>query len=41
MVSAGKREILIPMTRNIVVGETETTVIVDPPPGLLELGNDQ
>ena len=41
VVSAGKREILIPMTRSIVVGETETTVIVDPPQGLLELGNDQ
>lgn len=41
VVDAGKREILIPMARSIVIEETETTVVVDPPPGLLELGNDQ
>lgn len=40
VITAGKREILIPMTKSIVIGETETTVIVDPPSGLLELGDD-
>lgn len=38
VVVSGQREMLIPMTKSIVVGETETTIIVDPPPGLLDLG---
>jgi hypothetical protein len=28
------------MTKSIVVDETETTIIVDPPPGLLDLGKE-
>lgn len=38
VVVAGEREMLIPVTKSIVVDETETTIIVDPPPGLLDLG---
>lgn len=30
-------EILVPMTKEIIVGETAGKLIVDPPPGLLEL----
>lgn len=40
VVVAGRREMLIPMTKSIVVDETETTIIVDPPPGLLDLGEE-
>ena len=40
VVQSGQREILIPVTTSIIVGETEEQVIIDPPPGLLELGDD-
>jgi 16S rRNA processing protein RimM len=40
VVVAGQREMLIPMTKSIVVDETETTIVVDPPPGLLDLGDE-
>ena len=38
VVDGPRGEVLIPVTRSIVVGESETEVVVDPPPGLLELG---
>lgn len=34
-------EILIPMTREIVIEEDEEKLIVDPPPGLLELNSEK
>lgn len=37
VVSSGQEEILIPVTREIVVKETAEALIVDPPPGLLDL----
>lgn len=37
--AAGDEEILIPITREILVGETAGTLTVDPPPGLLELNS--
>lgn len=40
VVQAGKREILIPVTKSTIAGETEEQVIIDPPPGLLELGDE-
>lgn len=40
VVKSGEEEILIPITNNIVVRETAEELIVDPPPGLLELYNE-
>ncbi len=40
VVKSGKEEILIPITKSIVVGETAEELIVDPPPGLLDLYNE-
>ncbi len=37
VVSAGSDEVLIPVTKEIVVGEKGGALIIDPPPGLLEL----
>ncbi len=37
VIKAGKDEILIPITKGILVGETAENLIVNPPPGLLEL----
>lgn len=37
VIKAGKEEILIPITKSILVGETAENLIVNPPPGLLEL----
>ncbi len=37
VVKAGREEILIPVIKEIVVGETDDTLIINPPPGLLEL----
>lgn len=37
VVEAGQDEIFIPVTKTIVVGETKEELIVDLPPGLLEL----
>ncbi len=37
VVKSGQAEILIPITKSIVVSETDEELIVDPPPGLLEL----
>ena len=37
VVKAGREEILIPVIREIVIGETDETLIINPPPGLLEL----
>lgn len=39
VVQSGDREILIPVVSGIIAGETEEQVIIDPPPGLLELGD--
>lgn len=40
VVKGGKEEILIPVTKDIVVGETDETIIVNPPPGLLDLASE-
>jgi 16S rRNA processing protein RimM len=40
VIKAGKEEILIPITKSILVGETAENLIVNPPPGLLELNAD-
>ena len=40
VINSGDDEILIPVTRNIIVEETATELIVDPPPGLLELSKE-
>lgn len=40
VVRGDKEEILIPVTKDIVVGETDDTLIVNPPPGLLELSRE-
>lgn len=40
VINSGREEILIPVTKNIIVGETEKELIVDPPPGLLDLARD-
>lgn len=37
VVDSGQAEILIPVTREIVVKETAEALVVDPPPGLLDL----
>jgi len=40
VIQAGKNEILIPVLKDIIVEETETKVVIQPPPGLLNI-NDQ
>jgi len=40
VVKSGKEEILIPITKSIVVRETTEELIVDPPLGLLDLYNE-
>ncbi len=37
VIKAGKEEILIPITKDILVSETAGTLIVNPPPGLIEI----
>ena len=37
VVKAGKEEILIPVTKSILVDETAEKLVVNPPPGLIEL----
>ena len=37
VIRGGDREILIPISKGIVVQENEDKIIIDPPPGLLEL----
>lgn len=40
VVKSGKEEILIPITRNIITRETCEELIINPPPGLLDLNNE-
>lgn len=40
VVQSGHEEILIPVTKSIIVGETAEELIVDLPPGLLDLTNE-
>jgi 16S rRNA processing protein RimM len=40
VVKSGKEEILIPVTKSIIVRETAEELIVNPPPGLLDLTNE-
>ena len=40
VVKSGQEEILIPVTKSIIVSETAEELIVDPPPGLLDLTNE-
>ena len=40
VIKAGKEEILIPVTKSILVGETAEKLIVNPPPGLIELNTN-
>jgi 16S rRNA processing protein RimM len=40
IVEGMREDILIPMTREIVIREEEGKLIVDPPPGLLELNSE-
>ncbi len=40
VIKAGGEEVLLPVTKGIVVGESEEKLIVNPPPGLLELNTD-
>lgn len=40
VVKSGKEEILIPITKSIVIRESAEELIVDPPPGLLDLYNE-
>ncbi len=40
IVKSGEAEILIPITKDIIVRETANKLIVNPPPGLLNLAND-
>lgn len=37
VIKAGKEEILIPITKDILVSETAGTLIINPPPGLIEI----
>lgn len=39
IVKSGEEEILIPITKSIIVRETAEELIVNPPPGLLDLTN--
>jgi 16S rRNA processing protein RimM len=40
VIRAGNREILVPISKAIVVGESAEKITIDPPPGLLELYTD-
>jgi 16S rRNA processing protein RimM len=40
VVKSGKEEILIPVTKNIIVRETAEGLIINPPPGLLDLTHE-
>ncbi len=40
VVKSGEEEILIPITKSIIVEETAEQLIVNPPPGLLDLANE-
>jgi len=40
VVKSGEKEILIPITKSILVSETAGELIVNPPPGLLDLTNE-
>jgi len=40
VIKSGEKEILIPITKNILVKETADELIVNPPPGLLDLTNE-
>jgi len=40
VIKMGEEEILIPVTKEIIVSETAETLIVDPPPGLIELNTN-
>jgi 16S rRNA processing protein RimM len=40
IVKSGEAEILIPITKSIIVRETAEELIVNPPPGLLDLTNE-
>jgi 16S rRNA processing protein RimM len=40
VIKSGKNEILIPVTKSIIVSETAEQLIVNPPPGLLDLNNE-
>lgn len=37
VVKVGEEEILIPVTKEIIVGEVADALVIDPPPGLLEI----
>ena len=37
VIISGHREILVPISKTVVVRETDDEIIIDPPPGLLEL----
>lgn len=38
VITTAEREILIPVTKEIIVGETAGELTIDPPPGLVDLG---
>jgi 16S rRNA processing protein RimM len=40
VIKAGDEEILVPVTKSFVVGETADKLIIKPPPGLVELNGD-
>ena len=40
VIRAGSKEILVPISKAIVVGESAEKLTIDPPPGLLELYTD-
>jgi len=40
VVKSGEKEILIPITKSILVKETADELIVNPPPGLLDISNE-
>jgi 16S rRNA processing protein RimM len=40
VVAAAAKEILIPVTKDIVVARKSGSLVIDPPPGLLELNSD-
>ncbi|MBU1566003.1 MAG: ribosome maturation factor RimM [Proteobacteria bacterium] len=40
VIKAGKEEILIPVTKSILVGESAGSLIVNPPPGLIEINSN-
>lgn len=40
VIKAGKEEILVPVTKSFVVGETAGKLIIKPPPGLVEINAD-